>query len=518
MDFFFNQLYLWLDRHAKQLFVISLFAVVCLFVIVRVYMLFLPIPTLGGVEGNVIFSLQRFLAGYDLYDNPEKLPFAITQYSPVYYYVVAFFARLVGIGPDDLFPLYHLNRFISLVFNGLTALVVYAISRKSFENSLKVSVVLGCLAFILIPIQSMCRPDSLYNLVSMLAIFCFLNYVKFEKLKMLIFAMGLAVFVVFCKQSGIFQAPMYIFFIFCFEKNIKKGLLSILLSLGFFAVFFFVAYLITSEFFLLNVVQGIKNGIDLGWWWKIILLDSFVYGNGVFRIFGFLSFAIGIFLAFYLLSQKGKIKTDRFLGYAIGGFFLTSLVFSLKDGSTPSYFAEFWFLSIVGAYQIFKNRSLFTFPPLFLLIAWALFLIELVPLGTGPGLTSFIKNRGSYDYSMVDQEKEIYEAVKKTLDEQDKILILNESSGGGTVQTFLNSLFYEHVVFPNKDIVNCCAFPLKSYDYSEYFEKGNDGLIKYIIRIPHLESRDPAYLGLSFDNFDLIFKSDVYSIYEYHAE
>jgi len=93
--------------------------------------------------------------------------------------------------------------------------------------------------------------------------------------------------------------------------------------------------------------------------------------------------------------------------------------------------------------------------------------------------------------------------------------MLNIISNGGTSQYFLNNLMYKYTVFPAKDIVNCCSYPLKTYDYSAYYEQGNTGMIKYIITYVPLTETHPSYIGLVFDRFERILQTETHSIYRF---
>src|SRR5690348_10182121 len=59
-----------------------------------------PTLDLGGLERNVAVGIARLLRGESLYTNPEQPPFAIIQYGPVYYVIVAGICRVLGIGAE----------------------------------------------------------------------------------------------------------------------------------------------------------------------------------------------------------------------------------------------------------------------------------------------------------------------------------------------------------------------------------------------------------------------------------
>ncbi len=85
---------------------------------------------IGSAEDCMVHGFQRLLLGQPLYDDPERSPFAIMQYTPLHYYAVAFIARAFGDGAYDVQSLYVISRVFCLLCNLLSCFVLYRICRK----------------------------------------------------------------------------------------------------------------------------------------------------------------------------------------------------------------------------------------------------------------------------------------------------------------------------------------------------------------------------------------------------
>ena len=103
---------------------ISLFSFF-IYLLYRVMLIYYPQPDAGGVEGNIIYFVQRLLEGQPLYTDPELPPYAIAQYSPLYYYIVAGVSDLLGFSADDLLPLYMVSRSVSLFLDLLFIVIIF---------------------------------------------------------------------------------------------------------------------------------------------------------------------------------------------------------------------------------------------------------------------------------------------------------------------------------------------------------------------------------------------------------
>ena len=112
------------------------FLVFGIYLIYRIVLIFYPQPDAGGVENNVIWFIQRLLDGRHLYTDPESPPYAVAQYTPLYYYITAGIGKIIGISPEDVLSVFRLSRTVSLICNlgyaGLILLIIKMLLEKTF--------------------------------------------------------------------------------------------------------------------------------------------------------------------------------------------------------------------------------------------------------------------------------------------------------------------------------------------------------------------------------------------------
>ncbi|MCA9906460.1 MAG: hypothetical protein KC547_21550 [Anaerolineae bacterium] len=119
-------------------------------------------PNIRGVEPNVAYTIQATLTGDSLYPDPTAPPFAITQYTPLYYIIVIELSRALGLVPGvDVVAIYQVGRGISLVFAVAMALSTFALLRTFGTGWLLAAFVLALALIVPIPWNILLRPDAL---------------------------------------------------------------------------------------------------------------------------------------------------------------------------------------------------------------------------------------------------------------------------------------------------------------------------------------------------------------------
>src|SRR6516225_6762764 len=118
---------------------------------------------IGGIEQNVVYSIQKLLYNGDLYSSPASAPFAITQYTPLYYLLCGLFAKIFHLDPSmDIHRIYVTGRSLNLLLNLGNAFFIYKIARRIFDLSSANSKFLFCISFVLsFSFNYAVRPDSL---------------------------------------------------------------------------------------------------------------------------------------------------------------------------------------------------------------------------------------------------------------------------------------------------------------------------------------------------------------------
>lgn len=444
----------------------------------RIYLVTAYIPELGGIESNVIYTLQRFLDGYPLYVDPATAPYAITQYTPLYYYLCGGIGEMLRIDPGNVHQVYVLSRSVSLVLNLLFAFCAFLILRKVFRVRQSLSFIALVYAFVFLDEESYSRPDSLYNLMALATIGLFLRFLlRAESPRSrgyLLAASVVSVATVYAKQSAIYLPVLILFYLLFYLRDIRWTLFSLLLMVGSFVALLLLSGKGNTEAFLQNTVQGVNNGTSLAWFAERIMIEHFQKER-------FINI-LGLFGGFYFLA-RGKSHPLRFLGLALLGSFFFALITSIKIGAAPNYFTEFIVLTVIAVVVLVdtydpwfgaqpnRKTKLGGYQPLFYLI---LVVFTLLPRFAGKFQKKFVKindvGRSGY---LDDRAVAHYLYEKEHLQPDDQVFITTH------VHDYLNKFLYKNAIFPQKEIV--VANPPGTYDYSAFRRGVQDGTVGYVI-------------------------------------
>ncbi len=148
----------------KAILYFSFFFFLLLFVY-RVMLIFSFNGEIGGIDNNFISGVIRMAAGFDIYSNPENLPFSVNQYPPLYFEISAFCADLFCVDFDsNPINIYWLCRALSLTYDTLTVLLMFIILRKNFCINNSIAIMLAVIFFYILGFYgyTFSRTDSLY--------------------------------------------------------------------------------------------------------------------------------------------------------------------------------------------------------------------------------------------------------------------------------------------------------------------------------------------------------------------
>ncbi len=335
-----------MNRKQYELLILSILGIASIAVLLlRIIFIKSYLPETGGVSINVVYGIEQLLSTGKLYINPEDAPFSIIQYMPLHYHIVAYIATLINI-QSDVHSVMVLNRLICFIYDILSVVFIINFIRKTFPKiGMRLAISCGLLYFLLIPSIVFARVDNLYLLLWILSISFFASIFHHEKSnlisikKSILFAGICSALALFTKQTAIFLIVFNIAFLILIYKEYKTTILYI--------VSFGTTLIILSLFlikenpidFKFNVIDGLKNGINLNWFLEVFLKNYFMKYT--------ILICSGIFTGYMLLLQK-KSMLHLFLGSSILYYFLIAIVFSLKGGSGPNYYLEFNILSIFG--------------------------------------------------------------------------------------------------------------------------------------------------------------------------
>ncbi|MBL7748060.1 MAG: glycosyltransferase family 39 protein, partial [Chitinophagaceae bacterium] len=436
------------------------------YLIYRVMLVFFPHPDAGGVEVNVVYFIQRILDGQPFYSDPELPPYAIAQYSPLYYYLVAGVAKLSGSGPDNVFALFITGRIVSLVLNIAFVVVVFLICRKTMSVSLRRSAMVSFTAFIFLQITSFARPDSLYHFFFMLTIYYFLTAAKKEEevkpfRSFILLAGVFAALALFSKQTAI-VLPLVIGLWFVLKRKYNNLFLFSLVYVSITSLFMLgISFFLGYDLFIKNAIQGINNGVSITWYRNVILIPVYT-GYGL------------VFLAFFtvvlLYIKKDKRQLMKLSGFILLLLFVLLNGIALKFGSVPGYLTEWWtILFILTAYYwpsfcMMASRIHRWIPAIIVIILFALKGAEIVnPISEKiQALSSSLLMKG------YENEKAVAEKVKKRLQPGDGFVVFTNIY---TPDSYQANFLFRHAVMPQMEIVALSTYPMGKYNYTD-FEKG----------------------------------------------
>lgn len=488
-------------------FIVSIL-VFLFYLVYRVALIFFHTQDAGGVEGNVLYFIQRLLDNQAFYTDPEQTPYAIAQYSPGYYFIVAVVARLTGTGADDLMQLFAVNRSVSLVFNLAYIAIVYKIARSVFSMSAGISWLSAATAFIFLEISSYARPDSLYHFLFMLSLYLFMQAVKTgeengKSKGLIIFSAVVAVMAVFTKQTA-FVIPIVAGCWMLWQKKFRELLIYSVSYLVMLLFFFTLIYIFLDiRLFYKNAILGVDNGISAGWF-RIAILEPF-----------YLKF--GILFALLFMSVLAIKETRPLLQFVKGVTLLLFVLLNgivLKNGSNPGYLTEWWTLVILLTCfyaPAFGNKIRQWGLPAAVLPVLVCVVIIVKPLSARKTvmspLTPAVCAAATNHYQ---NQKEFATKIIERLDKGDRYVIFLNLY---TPDNYLANLLFRHTVSPQMDIVILASYPRHKYDYTDFERSLYDGRVKWMVM--NITGPQKQFFSLQLDKFELEDTGAAFNLYRY---
>ncbi|MHC1705881.1 MAG: glycosyltransferase family 39 protein [Bacteroidales bacterium] len=329
----------------KTLFLIVLICFLAV-LFIRVRLIFTYVPNIGGIEQNVIFSIQTLASGEPLYTDPEKGNYAFTQYSPLYLKIAAFIGQISGLDPEEPIVWHRLSRLLSLLFNLFSIFLAYKTLRFFSSKTKLLPAGLALLLFIFFEQQDYSRPDSLYHLFFALSIYYSFKIIRNEHVlkSVLLTALSLAL-AIYSKQSAIFLlAPVFLGLLYLPQsrKIFHWFLLSfIIMTLG----LKFMILQAPGDILVKNLYLSILNGFDLKWAIRLYFLTAFPRFMMFFLI-------IALLLVFWKELNNIQTRTISILSL----YYLAIAIFSgLKWGSGTNYFFEFCYVTLPGIITLLEH-------------------------------------------------------------------------------------------------------------------------------------------------------------------
>lgn len=462
----------------------------------RVMLLFSYTPDLGGVENTFVYSIQKMLIGKPLYSNPEDFNFDITQYTPVFYYFLYVFYKLLGLqAGEDLMTIYIVGRSIVLLINCLTIYFIYHLAVKRLAINPRISLIIAIFSFVYLTANSLAiKSDALFHLVFLLFGHFTLKYIETNVLRYLFYASLIACLSIFVKQSGI-QLPIILvdFFFLHFQW---KGLTWAVIFLAILIVPSFTIFdAVYGAAFWQNTFGGVISTIDWLSYYKLWI-------NHIFPNFQIL-FIGSFFLIFVYFNPQTMIK-EKFLIILSVGSFLFAAATATRRGAGANYFADFVHIALLcfayfgqAAFQYLeKRKSKITQYSHLLLLSAVIVLLPYKLINNYFHFAHFdIAYKNNYQ-----QASEVANFLKQELKGKTHAYFFS-------FDAHLNNLLVENSLLPNNDIFYFGVI----YDYTRFKEGVANGKIAYIV----LESGSvpTSYQGADFSKFKLIKELNRFSVF-----
>ena len=470
---------------------------------IRYRLIYLASSDIGGIESNVIYSIQRYMAGYALYASPETAPYSITQYSPLYYRVVAALGLLMHTGPDAILGLYRLSRTVSLVANIVYAVLLFLLSNRFLAN-VKLSAVVAITAFVLLPPQSYSRPDSVYSLLVIATLYTVVRAIQANKptpaYYWLTGAVCMAALAIATKQTGIIL-PLIVASYYAFFRGEWLKALSIGLAMGVLSVGFLLGLMPEHDPILLyvNIVKGVNQGLD---WpsFKINIIDHYLRTYSIHN-------AVGLPLCVWLIRQAKSAHAC--LGWFGLVLFLFSLITSLKWGSALNYFNEYIALTGLVAAIYLQQRIAVLYE---LRFVGTLLIFSLIGWAVLPNMPNFnwplALRSDALSEKPYEQQKEISDYLTDSLNLKPSDFVFVTQYN----YTYLNGLLYRNCLIPQQDMVAAVMYPLKKINYAAFDKQISQKRIRFIIT--RFSETTTLFPGLTLDGYTLRRRFPEFDVYE----
>jgi len=428
----------------------------------RWQMLYQHRTELGGVEHNVIHGIQKVMLGQQLYEDPERPPFDVIQYTPGYYLLGAAVGKKLGLDGADARSIFLLSRWLSLLLWLVTGALVVAACRAGgaagWSSWLAAGITLCCAWE-----QSFSRMDSLVAATTMATLLYFIRWLVSGDRHTLVIASIAAVAGVFAKQSGIvlLLSPLLYLLLGRNWKALRIALTS--MALATMVALIVISTLGTFGAFYQNTVLGLRNGFS--WMLYIDLFNPPTY-----------KYFIGWHLLAIVVTVKGSRSRSaplRFMALVIPISLVFALTAGLKYGSRLNYLHESLMLTFIGVAILLPQM---TQTPWRNGLAWAF---------AGHGLLfSAFRTNSTAAWYRIGEPDALHEQHLQN-DEAVHAVLVNELGLKEGEYVFINYREYlEHFLvgqslLTQKDIIQFSHDRL--FDYTEFHNCMEDGRVRFVV-------------------------------------
>lgn len=475
----------------------------------RIALLWYPTQDVGGVEGNIIYFIQRLLDHQTLYANPEQPPYPIAQYMPAYYLLVTGVSRITQVGPDDLTALFAINRAVSLICNLALLAVVFRMARSIFSLPARTAQILSFTVFVSLDITSYGRPDSLYHLLFLLCLYFFMKAIRNQESgasgrRQLIAAALFAATAIFTKQTA-FVLPVSLVAWMVINRQYRNIIFFCAWYGAAVAVYLLLVMLFGNLLlFYKNVVGGVSNGIYAGWYISSIFRPFYLQKGLLFLL---------LFASLLYATRRNRQLHLRFLVTIMLILFFLLNIIMLKNGSNPGYMTEWWILLWLLLATVYAGIPSSTINPVRTgLIALVFYCGSL-----------FIICKPLLPYIRAVSNSATWQAARHHFEEQKAFArsLISRMDAAGKETVFLNvytpdnylqNLLFRQVTMPQMDIVILASYPRATFNYSGFVQAIQNGGIKWMVM--NQEGIQQQFFDLRLTHFRLVSTVAKFNLYQ----
>jgi len=447
---------------------------------------------LGGFERNVVWTIQHQLLGGRTYENPNTLPFAITQYGPAYYFIVGLLSSTFHIDPEEGRSIIQFARLFNLTLLMAMTTVVFLLVKYQLHKT--AAAFAGLMSFIVMGQYFISgRPDALKAFFVLLSFYTSLRFVATYSLKWQTIAMFFASCALLTKQDGLIA----FFPIFLFHLINKSPFFEWMKSAAICCAFGFLiaGLIVTQPFAVYNLIDGLKNGLSLSWFLSVF-----------HNYFGYLGLVLLLATLGVMKLAQSNSKQAVLLASFLSIFTIFPWLFSLKFGSGLNYFNELIVLSILSASLLIRPLIASSTKYGFAILAG--FLLVFNSVGAVKELVSV--SLGNQEVQMnqyQSQEKVVDWLVKQEVAKHSVLCLISKQW-----EDHITNLASDIILIPQRDVMDQIfnAAPENQIvkQAKSVICKGN---VAYIVSD---KSTIPSFLGIKFVSSKPIFETGGYFVFE----
>lgn len=445
---------------------------------------------LGGFEMYVNWGFQRLMQLGRLYEDPELPPFGVIQYSPLFYYFMFPFAKIMNLNVYDPYTTMRFLRWTGLIINMLVSVVIYFGCKRWIKATTIFSLYSAFVSFCVLTSHFYARVDSLYLLLFTLSYLVIIKHNQNRKTIYLILSAILAVFTLFAKQMGLLSIGLVVFYSIFFLNWRERIYVAttLFISIATLLGLFLLNEQLTSV--LKNAFMGVNNGLKLDLWIGIFLDPDYRY------LFFFI-IGLTVLITLNIFLPKFNFTFPSVAPLLCLGF---GLILGLKQGSSVNYFQEFYVASLFLMAQWFNRVEPLTSWP-----KWKSITVSIIFIGSiwtsfhvAEWIRDSVKDAEFAHEAYADAVKVHQFLEQNTNDDYDYFYVKGSK--------WLCNFSIKNTIFPT-DYANASS----NFKYSKFWDMAKTGQLKYIL----IASSDNTgfWFDLQLDDYFLIKELGGYKIY-----